>query len=153
MLSFTRTYLSAAVGAAMLPCKKKSFECLTLTETRPTPVKLSQFELLIIQPRVAVHERAVGSEREKWFYCGYWIWCNHWPLLQPQIYSECERKRLLTIILFMIPSKWALGWSRSQVLTSLLSVGFHSLADCVLNTETFQSVLKSPFTLIWKRKG
>lgn len=38
----------------------------------------------------------------------------------------------------MIPSKWALGWSRFRTLTSLLSVGFHSLADCVLDTEPFQ---------------
>lgn len=106
---------------------KESFECLILTEARPTPVKLSQFELLIIQHCTVVHELAVGSEGAKWFYCGYRFLCNHWPLVQPQIYIHCERERLLTIILFMIPSKWVLGWSQSQVLTSLLSVGFHSL--------------------------
>jgi len=44
----------------------------------------------------------------------------------------------------MIPSTWVLGWSRSRTLTSLLSVGFHSIADCVLDTEPFQSVVEIP---------
>ncbi len=54
----------------MLPMVKERFECFTLTQTRPTPVKTSQFELLIIQRCVAVHEQAIGSEKAEWFYCG-----------------------------------------------------------------------------------